>query len=418
MTAIVQRVLNSMSYVKSMIKWIIVAGIIGIVGGIVGSFFHKAIDGVTYLRMQNTWIIYLLPIGALAIAGLYRLASSQGKLDTNRVLDSVEGDEKVPFVLLPLIFVSSVITHFVGGSAGREGAALQLGGAIGYKFGKTLRLGSDDMHIVVMAGMSAVFTALFGTPITAAVFAIEVTSVGIMHYGALLPCMIASVAAREIALGLDVSPVAFSPVMLGTVSPELALKLVFHIVLCAVVSVIFCASIKLSEHYSKKLIPNKFIRSFVGGALLLLLTLLVGSRDYNGTGMNVIERALGGTARYEAFAIKILFTAITIAAGFKGGEIVPTFFIGSTFGCALASLMGIPPEVGAAIGFIALFCGVVNCPIASLMLALEVFGADSIILFAIVCALSYVMSGNYGLYKSQKIVFSKLGLGKINVNAQ
>ena len=154
-----------------------------------------------------------------------------------------------------------------------------------------------------------------------------------------------------------------------------------------------------------------------GGILVLLLTLIAGTYDYNGAGMNVVERALGGSARGEAFLLKIIFTAITVAAGFKGGEIVPAFFVGSTFGCAAASLMGLEPSIGAAIGFVALFCGAVNCPIASILLALEVFGADSILMFALVCAISYMMSGNYGLYKSQKILYSKLSFDYVDVNA-
>ncbi len=407
----------SFKYIKSLFKWLILAAIVGVVGGIVGSWFHKSIDGVTYLRSQNQWIIYLLPAGGLAIALLYNLCRKFGRMDTNRIIDSVSGNEKVPFVLLPLIFISSVITHLVGGSAGREGAALQLGGAIGYRIGKSVKLSRADMHIVVMTGMSAVFTALFGTPITACVFAIEVISVGVMQYSAFFPCIVSAMTAYTVAIGMGIEAVAFKPVIIGSVSPVMTLKIVFLTVMCALVSIIFCASVKTFEHYGKKFIPNAYLRALFGGAIILALTLVVGTYDYNGAGMNVIERALSGKARYEAFALKILFTSITIASGFKGGEIVPAFFVGSAFGCVFASLIGMNSEVGAAIGFIALFCGVVNCPLASLMLALEVFGSDSIVMFALVCAISYMMSGNYGLYKSQKIVYSKLNFERLDTNA-
>lgn len=412
-----QKTTVSLKYIKSLLKWLILAAIVGLIGGVVGSLFHKSIDAVTYLRGQNKWIIYLLPLGALTIALLYSLCKRFGRMDTNRILDSVSGNEKVPFVLLPLIFVSSVITHLVGGSAGREGAALQLGGAIGYRIGKSIRLSRDDMHIVVMTGMSAVFTALFGTPITACIFAIEVTSVGVMHYSALFPCIVSSMTAYGVAIGMGIEPVAFEGITIGSVSLVMTLKIVLLTVMCATVSIIFCASIKTAERWSKRFIPNPYLRALSGGAIILILTLTVGTYDYNGAGMNVIQRALEGNARYEAFALKILFTAITISAGFKGGEIVPAFFVGSTFGCVFAELIGMNSGFGAAIGFVALFCGVVNCPLASLMLSLEVFGSDSIIMFALVCAISYMMSGNYGLYKSQKIVYSKLDFEKIDVNA-
>ena len=164
---------------------------------------------------------------------------------------------------------------------------------------------------------------------------------------------------------------------------------------------------KKTHHLADKILPNSIVRGFVGGAIIVLLSLIIGSRDYNGAGMNVIEEALGGTARPEAFLLKILFTAITIAAGFKGGEIVPAFFIGSTFGCIAAPLVGINPAFGAAVGFVALFCGAVNCPLASTMLALEVFGAEGIYLFAAASFVSYMMSGCFGLYAKQKIVYGK-----------
>ena len=189
-------------------------------------------------------------------------------------------------------------------------------------------------------------------------------------------------------------------------------------ILCALVSILFCPSIKYFTNLSKKRIPNSYLRAFLGGCLIVVLTILVRTTDYNGAGMDVISRAMEGIAKPEAFLLKIIFTVITISAGFKGGEIVPTFFIGSTFGCVVGGLLGLEPSFGAAIGFVALFCGVVNCPIASILLALEVFGSKSILIFAIVCGVSYMMSGYYGLYSSQKIMYSKLEAKYININTK
>lgn len=395
-------------YLLTFIKWLIIACAVGLAGGAVGSAFHLSVDYVTELRMHNSWLLFLLPLGGLVITALYHIFRSKGHIDTNLVIESVRENKKVPLVMVPLIFVSTVITHMLGGSAGREGAALQLGGGIGYNLGKVLRLKESDMHIIVMAGMSSVFAALFGTPLTAAIFSVEVTSVGMLHYAGLLPCIIAAITAYQVASMFGISPVRFDGVAFDAFSADIALRVLVLAFLCALVCILFCTAIKKCEHLMDKLMPNRYVRTAIGAVIIIVLALLLQTRDYNGAGMDIIENAIGGQARPEAFVLKIIFTAITISAGFKGGEIVPAFFIGSTFGCVAGALLGLDAGFGAAIGFVALFCGVVNCPIASLLLALEVFGADGMLFFAIVCAVSYMMSGYSGLYKSQKIVYSKL----------
>ena len=342
-------------YIRAFVKWLIIAAVVGAVGGVVGSVFHESIEYVTHLRVANNWLIILLPVGGLLIAALYNAFGKKGRIDTNRVIEAVQRDNNVPLIMAPLIFVGTVITHLFGGSAGREGAALQLGGSLGYNLGKLFKLNKNDMHIIVMSGMSAVFAALFGTPLTAAFFAIEVISVGIIHYAALVPCLISSIVAYQIALiGFGISPVSFEIPQIAF-SAEILLKVIVLAVLCALVSILFCTAIKKSEHYIKKLIPNAFLRAFAGGAAVVLLTVALQTTDYNGAGMDVVEAALHGNAKPWAFAVKIVFTAVTIAAGFKGGEIVPGFFIGSTFGCVAGSLLGIDPGFAAAIGFVALF---------------------------------------------------------------
>ncbi|MBE7038736.1 MAG: chloride channel protein [Ruminococcaceae bacterium] len=393
---------------KALIKWIVVAALVGFIGGVIGSIFHISIDLATELREHNSYVIFLLPLGGLVIAFLYNLCKKQGHIDTNRVLEAIRQDEKVPFVMAPLIFISTVITHLFGGSAGREGAALQLGGSIGYKLGKVLKLNKNDMHIVVMSGMSGVFAALFGTPLTAMFFSLEVTKVGEMYYTGLVPCLVSSYIAYFVALLFKIGPVRFDSIAFETLEFDVILKVAFLAVFCALVSILFCVAIKRSEHYMKRFIKNNYFRALFGGALIVILTLLLGTHDYNGAGMDIIAKAMSGNARYEAFLLKIIFTVITISAGFKGGEIVPTFFIGSTFGCVFGSLLGLDASFAAQIGFVSLFCGVVNCPVASLILALEVFGSDSIFLFAVAVCISYMLSGRYSLYKSQEFVNSKI----------
>lgn len=413
---IVKKAKSSLNYIKTFVKWCLIAIVVGAVGGLVGTAFHKSVDYVTEVRHTNSWLVFLLPIGGVLIVALYKLSKTNA--GTNRIIESVRTNKKVPILMAPLIFVSTVITHLLGGSAGREGAALQLGGSIGYQFGKVFRLDEKDMHLIVMLGMSGVFAALFGTPLTATFFALEVISVGVIYYVALVPCIFASVVAYNIALAFGVTPVRFGNVAMPSFDLMILLKVVGLALLCALVSICFCSAMKFFDKLAENKIPNAYIRALLGGCAIVLLTLVVGSNDYNGAGMEVISWAMEGNAESFAFVLKIIFTVITISAGFKGGEIVPTFFIGSTFGCVMGGLLGLDPGFGAAIGFVALFCGVVNCPVASIMLALEVFGAQSIIIFAIVCGVSYMMSGYYGLYSSQKIMYSKLEATYININTK
>lgn len=403
---------NSFEYIKALVKWLIISLIIGALGGVLGSVFHILIDEVTELRFHNRWVIYLLPVGGLLITYLYSIFKKEGKIDTNRVILSIREDQKIPLVMVPLIFISTVITHFLGGSAGREGAALQLGGGIGYNLGRLFKLDGKEMHIIVRCGMAAVFAALFGTPLTAAIFALEVIRVGIFNYASLLPCIMSAISAFGVSVLFGVSPVRFSVPELSLIPGSVA-QIIALGILCALISILFCLSIHQTEKYMKKAIGNNYLRTVVGAVLIVLLSLVFYSGDYNGAGTEVIANAMSGIVKPEAFLIKIIFTAITIAAGFKGGEIVPAFFVGSTFGCVIAPLLGLDPAVAAAIGFVCLFCGVVNCPLASILLAYEVFGGVNIMLFAIACGVSYTMSGYFGLYNSQQFVYSKLTAEKL-----
>ncbi|MCR4615516.1 MAG: chloride channel protein [Clostridiales bacterium] len=401
---------TAVRFVLTFLTWIIIAAVTGAVGGVVGSLFHKSVEQVTVLREKHDFLIFLLPLGGLVIAGLYKLCKRSDDTGTNQIFNSVREDGKVSFWVAPLIFISTVITHLFGGSAGREGAALQLGGTIGSKIGGLFRLDKKDQSMVVMCGMSGVFSALFGTPLTATFFAIEVISVGSLYYAAIIPCLASALTAYWISRLFGIEPVKFALSDIPVLSwPNIGRVIVLGVG-CAVVSIIFCFTIHKTEHYMKKLFKNTFIRAFVGGLVVVGLTLLVGNRDYNGSGMNIISDAISGKCVPYAFLLKIIFTAVTIGAGYKGGEIVPTFFAGSTLGCFLGNAVGLPAGFGAAVGLTALFCGVVNSPISSIILSIELFGSQGLLLFAIACGVSYMLSGYYGLYSSQKIVYSKLRL--------
>lgn len=403
-------------YIVALAKWLVIGGLVGLMGGVVGAAFHIGVEGSTELRLAHPWIIWLLPLGGILIVLMYRSLHMEGK-GTNRIIESVHFGKDVPILLVPLIFISTCLTHLLGGSAGREGAALQIGGGIGYCTGHALRLGEKELPLSTLCGMSAVFAALFGTPLTATIFALEVISVGAIYYAGLIPCLTAATVAFLMAGLLGVAPTRFAVVL-----PALEVKTLLLVALlavgCALVSILFVRGMHWIEHLAARWLKNPYIRAVVGGFAIVGMTLLLG-RDYNGAGMDVIARALSGDASHGAWLFKILFTAVTIGCGFKGGEVVPSFFVGATFGCVAGQLIGLPGGFGAAIGLIAVFCGAVNCPVASVLLSIELFGnADSTIYFAFACAISYLLSGYCGLYSSQTILYSKLRAEFINVHAK
>ncbi len=387
-------------HIKYAIKWVLIGGLLGILGGLLGAVFHTSLEFVTELRENNSFLIFMLPFGGVAIAAMYKIFISKGNIDTKRVFQSVRNDRDVPIVMLPLIFTGTVITHMLGGSAGREGAALQLGGSMGYNAAKVLKQDSDSVKLMVTSGMSSVFSALFGTPFAAAVFSLEVTKTGKLNYRGIIPGTVSSLVAVLVSRFFGVSPVKFDVTEAFVYDSHIILKAVVLAILCAGVCIIFATAIHKMESLMSKYIINSYIRAFIGGLLIIVLTIIVGNEDYNGAGMEVIKRAVSGDAEYEAFALKMLFTAITVAAGFKGGEIVPTFFIGATFGCVAGKVLGLSGSLGSVLGFVALFSGMTKCPVAALLLALEVFGIDGVVFFAITVFIAYVFSGRFGLYEN------------------
>ena len=387
-----------LNYIKYILKWLCLGVLIGVLGGIVGTVFHKCLDFVTEIRQHNSFLIYLLPLAGVVIALMYKPFAKKGNIDTKRVFQSVKENKDVPLVMMPLIFLGSAISHLFGASMGREGAALQLGGSLGYSVGTCLKQNENDRKIMVVAGMGSVFSALFGTPLAAAIFSLEVTGGVRLRKNALVPGFVASIVAFFVSQFLGATPVRLDMPQISGYTLEIILKVALLAALCAVVCIVFATAIHKTEHFAKKCVPNGLARGFAGGALVVLLTVLLKTTDYNGAGMDVITRAISGDANYEAFALKILFTVVSIAAGFKGGEIVPTFFIGATFGCVIGGLLGIGAGFGATIGLVALFAGMTKCPVAAFLLGLEVFGPSATGVFALAVVITYLFSGRFGLY--------------------
>lgn len=405
-------------YITVFLKWLLLSIITALVCGGAGCLFHMLIEIATDFRSEHNFIIWFLPVGGVVIVFLYHIFKLEKIGGTNYVINSIRKDGKVPFTMAPGILTGTVLTHLLGGSAGREGAALQLGGSLGSSLGRIFKLDDKDMHVIVLCGMSAVFTALFGTPLTAVVFVMEVISVGVIYDSAIMPCVFSSVFTYYITLILNIHPVNYILNNIPTISPVSLIQSIALGVIFAVVSIFLCVSFSKGEALLEKVIRNDYIRAAAGGLAIALLTLLLGT-DYNGSGMGIVNNAiLNGIARPEAFLLKLLFTVITLGCGFKGGEIVPTFFVGATLGCTIAPLIGMDPGFGAALGLVGVFCGATNAPIASMMLSIELFGVEGLPYFIIVCSASYMLSGYFSLYKSQIIVYDKLKAVFINRNTK
>lgn len=390
------------------LKWVVAAGVIGVLVGLVGTAFSYGMQWVSVTRETYPQLILGLPVAGLLIVFLYHLAKRDNDKGTNSVLLAVRSKEPLPIVMAPLIFVSTLLTHLCGGSAGREGAALQLGGSIGNGLGKLFKMKSGDVHVMVMCGMSACFAALFGTPLAAAVFSLEVVNVGIMYYSALVPCVLSALIAVEIARCFGVPSEAMAILEIPEFGFFDGSRVLLLAMLCAIVSINFCLILQFIANQSKKWLPNPMVRIAVAGLVIIGLTALVGTTDYLGAGMHVIEHCVEhGEVNWPAFLFKILFTAITLGAGYKGGEIVPSFFVGATFGCLMGGILGLSPSLSAAVGMIAVFCGVTNSPITSLLIGLELFGMEAAWYFMIAVGVSYMLSGYHSLYHTQRIVYSK-----------
>ena len=394
---------------RALFQWLGLAALTGLACGLAGAAFTWCVAQVTAQRTAHPWLLFCMPLAGLLIAACYRGARMENDSGTNQIIASVRGQERPPLRLAPLIFLGSVLTHLTGGSAGREGAALQIGGSISARIGRLLRLREENVNTIIQCGMAGLFSALFGTPLTATVLALEVVDVGHLQYAALFPSLLTALIANAIPRRLGLPGEGYHLQGLPELGPISLLQCGALAVLAALVSIAFCVLMHQTGHLDKKYIPNQYLRALAGAAFVIVLTLLEGSGDYNGAGGNLIEMAVEGEVHVPwAFLLKMVFTALTLGAGFRGGEIVPSLAIGATFGCVVGPLLGMDPAFGAAIAMIAMFCGVVNCPISSVFLAVELFGGGGLLFFALACALSYLLSGNYSLYSSQNIIFSKL----------
>lgn len=414
----IQELKNLTLYFKTLIKWIIFATVTGICVGLVGVVVVIGINVATKYRVNHTWITYLMPVGGLLAVFIYRINKREKDSGTNAVLGAIRNQNTIQLRTTPLIIIATLITHLVGGSAGREGAALQFGGSLGEGLGKLFKFNDKDRTLIIMCGMSAAFSAVFGVPVAAVLFPMEVVSIGIMYYSALVPCTISSLVAHEVAMLCGVEGERYLSPVVNRSTPYSVLVIVILAVLSGILSGLFCQALHFTHSIFAKKIPNQYLRVIAGGVILVILTLIFGT-DYNGVGSSVILKAVeDGQAVPWAFVVKIIFTVITLGVGFKGGEIVPSFFIGATFGVLVGNIFGLSPALCAAVGMICVFCGVTNCPITSFIIACELFSFDDALYFLVAVGITYLISGYKSLYKAQKIMYSKTEPTYINKDTE
>ena len=394
---------------NGVVKWLSLSLMVGVCGGIGGSLLHIVVDEFTVLRVANKEILYLLPIIGIFLVYFYKKTKFPRRLGLSGVFTCLKNGEKIPLRLLPIIFVSNVLIHLGGGSTGREGAALQIGGSIGAGFARIPAFSQMSSPIIVLNGMSAALSALFGTPIAAMFFCIEVVNLKNIKGPSILPCLTSSFTGYFVSLLLGIAPLSYKIEGLPKAFESgYILPIIIIAVFAVVVKKIFRGCINVLSKFYEKYFKNEYIRIVIGSLTIIAMTMMVGNFDYNGSGMDLANRAIAGEGvLLTAILLKILFTAVTMASGFRGGEVLPTLCIGAVLGASLAKYIGIDSRLAAAVGLVVFFSATLNCPLTGVFLGIEMFGIETAIYILIGCVVISLFT-----YKSLVAVVSKIILEK------
>jgi H+/Cl- antiporter ClcA len=412
-------------------RWTLLILPLAIVVGSLVALFLWLLEWATQARLENPWLLLMLPLAGVLIHFLYRLFGKNSEAGNNLIMDEIhQPGGGIPFRMAPLVMFSTIITHLFGGSAGREGTAVQMGGSVSAILAKKFKLKQEDRRILLLCGMAAGFGAVFGTPVTGAIFAMEVLAIGRIRYDALIPSLIASVIADIVCSSFPVYhthyTIAFSaeelPDLFPYISfhPMLLVQVIGAGVLFGLASFMFANLTHFIKNQSNRLFSVKWLIPVVGAGLVLGISYLLGTDDYlglgvdspNQEGVSIISSFREGGADNFSWLWKLLLTAITLGMGFKGGEVTPLFFVGATLGNTLATISGAPVDLLAGLGFIAVFAGATNTPLACTMMGVELFGGQNVVYYAVACFTAYYFSGHSGIYKSQKLAVTKYSYGE------
>lgn len=407
-----------------LIRWTVIIIPVSVIVGSLVALFLWLLEEVTVIRQEHDWLLYLLPLAGVLIYFLYKKLGGKAEAGNNLIMDEIhQPGGGVPARMAPLVLVTTIVTHLFGGSAGREGTAVQIGGSMANMLARWMRLSAADVRIILMAGIAAGFGAVFGTPLTGAVFALEVLAIGLIRYEALIPCLIAAVFADIVCSAWGIHHTHYQilfnerNIFFHFVHFDFLLlaKVIAGGVAFGLASYFFSICMHNIKANAKKWIRPAWLIPVVGGIIIIGACQLLGTRDYIGLGVTSPDP--GGVSIVSAFSNtdispwswlwKLLLTAVTLGMGFKGGEVTPLFFIGATLGHTLAVLLGAPVDLFAGLGFIAVFAGATNTPIACTLMGVELFGTSHVLYFAVACFTAYYFSGHAGIYSAQRIAVPK-----------
>jgi H+/Cl- antiporter ClcA len=402
-----KKAFNSIEQVSSVVyllKWMLICTMLGAIVGSISACFLLGLEWATNLRESNLWIIWLLPIGGFIIGLSYHYYGDSVVKGNNLLLEEFHSPKKIiPFRMAPLVLFGTIVTHLFGGSAGREGTAVQVGGAIADRFTKLLRLTEQDRKIIIIAGISAGFASVFGTPLAGGIFALEVMTLGRIRLDAIIPSFLAAVLADYSCDLWGVSHSHYAIASVTEMNPENLLWALLAGIIFGLVAMLFSKSTHFWTALFKKFVAYAPLRPAIGGLILAIAIYSIGTTKYIGLGLPTISEAFIVNLNSYDFLLKVLFTSFTLGAGFKGGEVTPLFYIGATLGNVLIWFIPLPMGLLAGMGFVAVFAGATNTPLACTVMGMELFGIESGVFIAVACCTAYLFSGHSGIYGSQRI---------------
>ncbi len=392
-------------------QWLVLGALVGVVSGISSAIFLLLLDVVTHVRVHDERYVYALPLAGLVIGLVYERFGARIKAGNNLIIDTIhDGGPEVPLRMAPMVLLGTVSAHLFGASVGREGTAVQMGASLADWISHRLRVGRELRLQLLAAGVAGGFGAVFGTPIAGTVFGLEFIVLGRLKYDALVPALVAAVVGDLTTRALGVTHASYPAAPHVALSLALLGKWVLFAIAVALVTVVFVELVHFLKKQGEQRVPSLPLRMFLGGLVVVGLWKLVGSSEFLGLGVPTILRAFESPALpLSVFALKLVFTAICLGAGFPGGEVTPLFFVGAALGSALAALLGIPIPLGAGVGMAAVFAAASNAPLALSIMAVELLGVGLFPHVAIVCVVAYLLTGHRGIYSSQRLVAAKSG---------